>query len=371
MHAVALGAAIYASQERPDIARLCPYGYAIRNGSELIEVIPPDMEVPTPLEVPFRPDCSLRTTYDGQSIYRVQLYRFTRHESLRNISSPSGERIFARDMPPSPAGSEVGLELWLDENKVLQARIFPPGEGPPREVEASMGEIGKNAVRTTLMDRSLEAEALLEANRDSAAGVFQRLQTTCREAGDALHAKEFETCEELVVELEDGLELAKTERVSTDAKERVLGWLALYERDLLPTFWQLIEPERREDIIKRIRALRIMTETLASAEEMQSVLSALEDLVFAGEAGLLLRAYRDAQLLGVPAGIRKQLTELSIAAARARLANQGERYQKLKAELKLKLEEAYEAWRVWAQKGDVREASPDLRVDVSGRQREK
>ena len=154
MHAVALGAAIYASQERPDIARLCPYGYAIRHRTELIEVIPPDMEVPTPLEVPFRPDCTLRTTYDGQSLYRVQLYRFTRHESLRNVSSPSLERLFARNMPPSPAGSEVGLELWLDENKVLHARMFPPGDGPPRDVEASMGEIGKNAVRTTLMDRS-------------------------------------------------------------------------------------------------------------------------------------------------------------------------------------------------------------------------
>jgi hypothetical protein len=324
------------------------------------------MEVPTPLDVPFRIDRPLRTTYDGQTVYRVQLHRFTRHESLRNVSGPSYERIFAKNMPPSPAGSEVGLELRLDTNKVLHAQIFPPEEGPPREVEASMREIGRNAVLTTLADRSLEAEALLEANRESPSAIFIRLQTTCSDAGAALEGQEFDSCERLVSELEDGLELAKTERGSTDGKERVLGWLVFYEKDLLPTFWEVIEPERREEIVKRIRALRIMTETLASDEELQLELIALDEQAEAGEGGLILRAYRIAHALGVPMGIGNQLIELTISAAKARLAGHAERYQKVKSELKSKLEEVNERWREWSEKGDVRVASPDLRVDNSG-----
>jgi molecular chaperone DnaK (HSP70) len=366
MHAVALGAAIYASQERPDIARLCPYGYAIRNGSELIEVIPPDMEVPTPLDVPFRIDRSLRTTYDGQTVYRVLLHRFTRHESLRNISGPSFERIFARDMPSSPEGSEVGLELWLDDNKVLHARIFPPGDAPPREVEASMSEIGKNAVLTTLADRSLETEALLEANRENPSGVFQRLETNWHKAGDALENQEFETCEDLVQELEDGLELAHTEHGSAEAKERVFGWLGFYERILLPTFWEVIPPEGREEIVKRIRALRVMTETMAPDEDLELELFALHEQAEAGEIGLILRSFRVGHMHGVPAGISRELVDLSIAAARARISNHAEKYQELKSKLKSKLEEVGELLRDWRERGDVHVASPDLRVDDAG-----
>ncbi|HSF19092.1 MAG TPA: hypothetical protein VLK65_26435, partial [Vicinamibacteria bacterium] len=92
---------------------------------------------------------------------------------------------------------------------------------------------------------------------------------------------------------------------------------------------------------------------------------------FSGEAGLMLRAYRDAQIHGVPAGISKKLTELSIAAARARLANQAERYRNLKSDLKSKIEEANQLWRDWTQRGDVRIATPDLRLDGSGARQKK
>src|SRR5262249_20021146 len=62
MHAVALGAAVYADMQRDMVTRICPYGYSVvlADGHSM-ELIGCDQEVPTPDHLPYRISPPLET----------------------------------------------------------------------------------------------------------------------------------------------------------------------------------------------------------------------------------------------------------------------------------------------------------------------
>jgi molecular chaperone DnaK len=366
MSAVALGAAIYAGMERPDVNRLCPYGYAVKAKGSLVAVIPPGTEVPTPPDLPFRLKPDPQTSYDGQTRYRLKFYRFTKHDrNLLQISETESARIFGDEFPPSPAGSDVGLELWLDENKVLRARIYPPGETAARDITASMMEIGEEALFTAVQDRTLEAHSLVEANRETACSLVTELEEVAVTAEEALGFKNREECETALASIEELLQQAAIENTNLPEKERVLGWAVFYEQALVPHFWNVISEEKREAAIERIRRINVMKETRSPTENLRGVLAELQEDLHEGPLGVVFEAYREAHVVGVPDRLGEDLEALADKAALHYYRGERESFATVRRELREKMGEAEKAFSRWRERGDITMANPDLRVVVA------
>ena len=360
MHAVALGAALHARMGRPEVFARCPYGYAVQMNGKLVEVIPPDLEVP--IEPPVVLDPSPQIAYDGQTVYRLKLFRYTkRHKNLKDLSESSCVRIFGRGFPAAKAGSKVGVELWLDENKVLQARIKPP-KGKARMAEASSTEVGERALFTQLLDLRLEAEALLEANQDNFSSLFTEIREAIDSADKALADKDRERAEKCLELFEDGMKRAREDRSPSSEEDRVAGWMWFYRHELLPTFWELFEPERRKEINKRMSALGIMMDSGFRDGELDEGLGRLHASAMEGRSGAVIRAYWKANVQGVPRRLSQKLEELSQRAANHFSRGEMEPYRRLERELEEKMEEADASLSDWRSVGEVDVVGPDLQM---------
>lgn len=324
MTAVAVGAALYAASQRPDVFRLCPYGYAVEADGEMLEVVPPGQEVPTPQTLPFKITPPPRTRYDGQTVFRLTLHRFTRHDAIfRSLSIHGGARIFGRGLPPRPAGTPVDMELWLDENKVLHARVHAEGGALPIEATVSMTEIGAEAIRTQLQDRMLEGAAILEANRNTSTPLTSALGAAVAEAESSVAGVEIDRgrlaaalppLEDLLNQIASAHAAGSPTSDERAVKDRVLEWVAFYEQELLPASWDLLELAQRDQAVRDIRRIRIMNETGARADEMWAALGRLRDNLEAGPTGAILAAQTRLGTQGVSTRARQELARLIGAA---------------------------------------------------------
>ncbi len=360
MHAVALGAALHARMGRPEVFALCPYGYAVQMDGKLVEVIPPDLEVPT--EPPVVLDPAPQLTYDGQTLYRLKLFRYTRwNKNLKDLSETSCVRVYGRGFPPAKAGSKVGVELWLDENKVLQVRFKPP-KGKARSAEVSMSEVGEPALFTELLNLQFEAEALVEANRDNPSSLFSKLREAIDSADQVLEDRDREAGEACLELLKDGIERACEDRTVTSEEDRVAGWLWFYRHQLLPIFMDLFDTDQREEIFKRMRAIGIMMNTGAQPGNLDEGLVRLHESAMEGKSGFIIRAYWKANVRGVPRRLSRKLEELSQNAAGRFLRGEIEPYGRLKRELEELMEEADASLVDWRSVGQIDVVVPDLRM---------
>ena len=328
---------------------------------KLQEVIPPDCGVP--IHPPIRVEPAPRTAYDGQTVYRMKLFRFTaRERNLKDVSDSRSLRFHGRNLPPGPAGSELEVDVWLDENKVLQATVKHPGSGPSAKVEASLSEVGSDALYTDLLDRALEAEALLEANRDNRSPLFEELREALQSARSALSSKDRESAETCLETLGDGIEQATQDRGQCSVEDRVLGWVSFYHHDLLPTFWDLFDDEKRQELQKRMRAIHIMTEAKCPNDELEEGLYRLNEKLVEGETGIIISAYRQASVMGVPRRLGRDLEKLSQRAAFHCSRGEAVPYQGVKRELRRKMDEAETSSRGWRDAGEINVVRPDLEI---------
>ncbi|HEX6739147.1 MAG TPA: Hsp70 family protein [Vicinamibacteria bacterium] len=364
MQAVALGAAIYAHR-RPDIARICPYGYAVLDddGGRL-DVIPPDTEVPTAEHLRFA--VPMKTRYTGQTVYRLTLASFAERAGQRAYHDP--QRLFARGVPPSAAETDVDVELWLDENKTLRARCHLRGQSGSFALEGR--EEGDQELFTRLFNATLEGEAVLEANQRSQEGLLPSLRKAVEWAKAVDQSRDRAQAESVLQSLTDLGEqvLAGREALLFRAlpaeevsRQRVEEWIDFYERSLLPTFWEELAGVR-EKIIERIRALRVKVRTGAPPEDLDLNLVALKQTIVDGELEPALQAWYQAGVLGVPERLSTRLREQALAARDHFRSGEAAALAADLEALRRTLAEADATWRAWRATGPLLEASPDLVV---------
>jgi molecular chaperone DnaK (HSP70) len=377
MHAVALGAALYA-RERPELARVCPYGYAVvDDDGRFHDAIPAGTEAPTPRESVF--GVPARTRYAGQTIYRLTLAAFTQAGEDRRYHDR--QRLFARGLPASAAGSEVDVTLWLDANKTIQAACQLSGR--PGEFPMSGREEGPEELYTSLAGASLDGEALLEANARGGGGLLEGLRGAVEGARAVLDSSargqggrgEAETALARLRDLREQL-AARTQAEwgeglsdADKARARISDWLSFFEGSLLPKFWDALEPAARAEAIEGLRGVRVMLETRAPADVVHRRFYALREQLFAGPLGPALEAWYWGAMLGLPTRLHDALHETALRARDHHLAGDAAaRDRELEALLGLRAE-AEASYRAWKETGTVVEAAPDLVVGTARRTR--
>ncbi len=374
MQVVALGAAIYAEMQAGDLLRMCPYGYAVKDrDGELHEVIPPDQDIPTPEHLPYKVQPEPETAYDGQTVYRLMLQPFSRiSRGLKQLSPGSAIRVFGREFPPRPSGSKLECHLWLDVNKVVRARVRLKGAEETREMKQISGaETGPEALATELMDCCLEVEALLERNAGNQGPLLQQLRGEWERAGTLLNADIPEESEAVLASLRGLIDQISIPHTRTDIKagfdmeerKRVLGWVSVFEQDMLPKYWPILDDEERKASIESIRRLRIMEETRAPSAELTAVFDELIVLLENMRIGPILAGYRKARVLGVPSRISDELIELCDQAEEHYTLGEQPAFRKTCEALDSKVKEANERWVAWRETSGVEIVSPDLVVN--------
>jgi actin-like ATPase involved in cell morphogenesis len=371
MTAVALGAAIYANSP-PEIARICPYGYAVLDeADEPLEVIAPGTEVPTPEYGHFA--VRTETRYAAQTIYRLTLLAFTSPQPGQKTYHDA-QRLFARGMPPTAAATRVDVELWLDEHKTVRASCHIEGRQEARPLEGR--EEGPEELFNRLLGKTLEAEALLEANRADTKGLIASLRPAVELALAAQGSRDREQAELALAQLRDlrdqvaakqeslaGADLSDEQRI----KQRVLGWVSFYEQNLLPRFWDSIPPARRDEAVESLRAVRVMLQTGAPAEAAELKLLTMRENLFQEDIGPMLKAWYWATLLGVPERLAEALREVAKQAQVQHKRGDLNAYRLSVDRLQDLLAEAQALWKTWRETGALVDALPDL-VVVKGRE---
>lgn len=368
MHAVALGAAVYAERQQDTVARICPYGYAVEAGGRLEDLIGCGQEVPTPEHLPYRLQPALATTYDNQTVCRVTLHRFSAHDDgLRGVSKQGSLRVFGRHLPAKPRGTPVACEFWLDQNKELKARIQMEGGGSIKMERISLAEVGPSAVFTHLKDKSLEAEALIEGNAEREAPLVARLRDAWQAADKAVDLESIQEGERCLATIDDLLEQArsaareKTDALTEDeARERVFGWTLFYEQDLLPKYGYLLDEKTLTAVLETISRIRVMFRTGASADELGLQLRQLQIAVQGCACGPLMVAYRESRVVGVPAGLTSEIEDLCAKVASEMRRGSPVRTTPALKEMQQKAEEAGRHWREWQESRGMKSVGPDL-----------
>jgi hypothetical protein len=72
-------------------------------------------------------------------------------------------------MPPAPAGTEVSVRLWLDDQKELKAQFQATGFPASDYFYPSGARFGGDALLTEAYSQCIDAGAVLEANKGKAA----------------------------------------------------------------------------------------------------------------------------------------------------------------------------------------------------------
>lgn len=364
MQSVALGAALYAS-DRPKIARISPFGYAVlgEDGARE-EVIPPGTEAPTPEYGRFGVPASTR--YAGQTVYRLTLVPFTRHGS--RVHDHRAQRLFARGVPPSAAGTRVDVEVWLDSDKTLRGACHV--DGRPDGLPLEGRDEGPDALFSSLNDATLDAESRLEANRRRDGGLIEALALAAERARGVAAGRDRQQAERSLEGLRDVLEQLEARRRSQAeagspdelARRRVREWVPVFETELLAVFWDHIPEPQRDEAIARIRALRVMLQTAAPASDLYRGLDGVKDALFEGEVGTVLKAAYCSWLLGVPGRLAEALRE-SVGEAREAL-RRGDRaaFEAALSDLRGSLAETEGVLRRYWATDSVVDAAPDLVV---------
>jgi molecular chaperone DnaK (HSP70) len=362
MEAVALGAAIYAN-DRPEIGRICPYGYAfVDDEGGVHDVIPPESPIPTPEygHYGFR----FATRYAAQTVYRVTLQAYT--EASQHRALHDRQRLFARNMPPSPAGTPIDAEIWLDDHKRPQVSCYVQGDTEPRQMEGR--EEGPEELFTRLLSLGLDAEARVEANQAAGGDLIDSLRGALGLGAAATESRDREQAEGAVQLLEDNLQQLdakmtanQEEHLSHDekAQRRAIEWVPIFENEILPKFWEMLSVDERARAIERLRAVRVMAQTGAPANGILVSLDEVKEQLFATAGGPLMRAWYCSYLLGVP---DRMVAELRTRALRCRAAWTGdaeERRAALEA-LHETLAECDAALKRYRATSSVVDASPDL-----------
>jgi molecular chaperone DnaK (HSP70) len=362
MQAVALGAAIFAN-DRPEIGRICPYGYAfVDDAGGVHDVIPPESPIPTPDygHYGFR----FATRYAGQTVYRVTLQAYTEAATRRSLHDR--QRLFARNMPPSAAGAAIDAEIWLDDHKRPQVACYVEGNPLPRQMEGR--EEGPEELFTRLQSLGLEAEAKVEANQAAGEGLIGSLRSALGLGNAATESRDRAQAEDAVQLLQDNLEqidakraASQEEHLSNDekAQRRAMEWVPIFENEILPKFWDLLSGEERAQAIERLRAVRVMAQTGAPAHGILSSLDEMKERLFATEGGPLLRAWYGSYLLGMPDRMAAELRVRALRCRAAWTADPEERQAALDA-LHEALAESDAALRRYRATESVVDASPDL-----------
>ncbi|HET9317830.1 MAG TPA: Hsp70 family protein, partial [Vicinamibacteria bacterium] len=183
MHSVALGAAVFANA-KPSLARICPYGFDVlhEDGSRT-ELIQANSEVPTPDFAHF--GLPAFTRYPAQTIYRLTLSTFAERGGVKVPLQT--QRLFGRDLPPTAQGTRVDVELWLDENKTVQAVCHVEGHAGAITLD-SLDKQGR-MLFSEVLDANLEAAAVLEANQEADGGLVGRLKQGFELSRSALESR--------------------------------------------------------------------------------------------------------------------------------------------------------------------------------------
>jgi molecular chaperone DnaK (HSP70) len=366
MEAVALGAAIYAN-DRPSIARICPYGYEIvGTDGDTTEVIAPDTPIPTPEHLHF--GVPAQTRYAAQTLYRLTYRSFVPHgNGLRTLHDP--KRLFARGMPPTAIGTNVDVELWLDEDKRLKARCHIAGRAGSYDLE------GRQEADLELFGRvandAFVGEALLEANQAVEGGLMPALRSAVEQAKAVLETRDRAVAEQVAVTLKELSQQFEDKEVAMltaamapaqRAHEHVEGWAGFHETTLLPFFWPVLAPEDRDLALERLRSVRMMLRTHVPLGITQAQLDEMEEGLYCTPMGPAIKAYRTAALLGMPERLADRLRTLARKARDDyRRDNRGAFNDDI-AQLQGAIVEANRAWRNWFEAAAVLDASPDLLI---------
>jgi molecular chaperone DnaK (HSP70) len=367
MEAVALGAAIFAN-DRPEIGRICPYGYAfVDDEGGVHDVIPPESPIPTPDygHYGFR----FATRYAAQTVYRVTLQAYTEASTRRSLHDR--QRLFARNLPPLPAGTPIDAEIWLDDHKRPQVACYVAGDTEPRQMEGR--EEGPEELFTRLLSLGLDAEAKVEANQIAGGDLIDSLRGALGLGTAATESRDRAQAEGAVQMLQDNLEQLdakmaanQEEHLSSDelAQRRAIEWVPIFENEILPKFWDLLSADERAQAIERLRAVRVMAQTGAPGHAILSSLEDARQALFATVGGPLMRAWYCSYLLGMP---DRMGSELRARALRCRTAwnDPDERRATLDA-LHEALAESDAALKRYRGTNSVVDASPDLVIPAKG-----
>jgi molecular chaperone DnaK (HSP70) len=371
MEAVALGAAIFAN-DRPEIARICPYGYAfVDDLGGVHDVIPPESPIPTPEYGHF--GFPFETRYAAQTVYRVTLRAYTEASGRRAFHDR--QRLFARNLPPTPAGTRIDAEIWLDDHKKPQVACYVEGDATPRRMEGR--EEGPEELFMRLSPLGLEAEPKLEANRAAGGEHRDSLRTAHGLGAAATESQDRAQAEGAVQLLQDHLEQLDAKRsanqeehlsIDEKAQRRALEWVPIFENEILPKFWELLSAEERTQAIEGLRGVRVMAQTGAPANSILFGLDEVRHRLSETEAGPAIRAWYTASLLGTPDRMGAELRARALRFRDAWSGDPDERQAALDS-LHESLAEADAALKRYRATDSVVDASPDLVIPVRERSR--
>jgi hypothetical protein len=303
-----------------------------------------------------------------QTVYRMSLVGYSEHRNgLRTWHEP--RRLFARGMPKSPAATRVDVELWLDENKDLQARSHVEGHPEPYPLQGR--EEGPEELFTRVLDATLDAEAIAEANAADEKGVVHALHEALEWARVVERRRDRDDAQALLARLRDlhdqveaNHRWADRQSLAPDERLRrsVLGWVWFWEDEFLTKFSDVLAPETRLALVNILKAIRVKLETGASPSELGAKLGELQTVAFTGELAPAYKAVFQANLMGVPERLSAMLVEHAL---RARdLCRTGDR-RGMAAEIEALeplLAESEDAMQRWVATGTLHDAVPDLEL---------
>lgn len=365
-HSVALGAALYANS-RPPLSRICPYGFdVIHDDESRTELIQAHSEVPTPDYAHY--GIAAFTRYAAQTIYRLTLAPFAERSGSK---IPLGtQRLFGRGLPPSAAGTRVDVEIWLDEEKRVQARCHVDGHGRAIPLE-TLDKEGR-LLFSELLDANLEAGAVLEANQSADGGLVERMRQGLALSESALQSRSHahaETARQILQDVADQVlhkhRWAQDRTLPADeqVRRRVAGWLGFHENQTLPVFWDVLPHERREQAIDAIKALRVMIRTGAPPATLEARYDELcQTLEPEGPVGQAIQGHREAALLGMPERLTEALRDTALELRDAIKAQDGVAVEKASTRMQALRAEGEAVWQAWRESAPLVEASPDLVV---------
>jgi hypothetical protein len=153
------------------------------------------------------------------------------------------------------------------------------------------------------------------------------------------------------------------------ARERVDGWTEFFSAEVLPCFWTALSSEDRDLAMERVRGVRVMLETDAPSHQAQAQLDKVETGLYATPIGPAIKAYRTAELLGVPGRLAAELRALARQALDNYRTGNRSAFNDNLVRLQIVMAEADAAWRSWDQTAGVLAASPDLIIQGGERVR--
>jgi molecular chaperone DnaK (HSP70) len=366
MRSVALGAAIFANT-KPTLSRICPYGFEVlHDDGSRTELIQANSEIPTPDFAHF--GVPAYTSYPAQTIYRLTLSSFAERGGVKVPLQT--QRLFGRDLPPTAQGTRVDVEIWLDENKTLQAACHVDGHAKAITLD-SLDKQGR-MLFSEVLDANLEAAAVLEANQEADGGLVNRLRAGFELSRSALESRSHAHAEDALRLLEDVRDqIVDRQRWARSAgqpvgdrvRERISGWIGLLEQELLPAFWGVLPAATRDAAVEGLRALRVMMQTGAPPEALEARFARVLDSLEADDTtGTAIRAFRESFLLGMPTRLCASLRQASLELRNAVLANDAPAVREAQAALSALLAEGNAAWDHWKDSDALVDATPDLVV---------